>query len=103
MQLEQKPNCPVTLPSMRVLTALPYDKNKQTNKDRNLSLMAWKNMCLPSEGGLGFRSLQDINDALVSKLSWKMLTQKDCLWVKLLNCKYLENCGFWEAESLKEV
>lgn len=61
-------------------------------------------MCLPSEeGGLGFRSLQDINDALVSKLSWKMLTQKDCLWVKLLNCKYLKNCGFWEAESLKEV
>jgi hypothetical protein len=44
-------------------------------KTRNLTLKSWHSICTPKAiGGLGLRSMKDVNLALISKLGWKLLT-----------------------------
>jgi hypothetical protein len=51
-------------------------------KTRNLSLKSWNSICtLKALGGLGMRSMKDVNLALITKLGWKLLTGSDSLWV----------------------
>lgn len=68
------------------------------DKVHNLSLKSWSSMCLPkSEGGLGFQAVYDMNQALLSKLAWKVVTNEQSLWVRILKGKYLQQGSFWET------
>ncbi|XP_060190564.1 uncharacterized protein LOC132619785 [Lycium barbarum] len=50
----------------------------------------WTTLCHPQEeGGMGFRSLQDISKALFAKLWWNMRT-KQSLWRTFMSNKYLK-------------
>ncbi|XP_060190777.1 uncharacterized protein LOC132620077 [Lycium barbarum] len=50
----------------------------------------WTTLCHPQEeGGMGFRSLQDISKALFAKLWWNMRT-KQSLWRTFISNKYLK-------------
>jgi hypothetical protein len=58
----------------------------------NLSFLAWSNICQPkSAGGLGIRSLEFLNKALLARLGWKIVTNQPLLWVEALKGKYLKN------------
>ncbi|XP_075085049.1 uncharacterized protein LOC142168286 [Nicotiana tabacum] len=49
---------------------------------------SWKNLCLPKEeGGIGFRSLNDVSRALFAKLWWRFRTTKS-LWSNFIWNKY---------------
>lgn len=50
------------------------------------------------EGGLGFRDIQCFNDALLAKLSWRILTNLECLLAKTLLGKYCINTSFLECK-----
>lgn len=45
-------------------------------------------------GGLGLREAKNHNVALMSKLGWKLLCKDNCLWVRVLESKYLKNVNF---------
>ncbi|XP_061342522.1 uncharacterized protein LOC133288718 [Gastrolobium bilobum] len=52
-------------------------------------LVAWDTMYKPKEmGGLGIIRLRTQNEAYIHKLAWKILTDKEELWVKILRAKY---------------
>jgi hypothetical protein len=60
------------------------------NKNHNLTLLAWDNICKPkSLGGLGIRSLDTMNLSLLAKLGWNLTIKKPMLWVEALTGKYL--------------
>lgn len=42
-------------------------------------------------GGLNIKKTADLNNALLTKLAWRMLTEKDAEWVKILSSKYYPN------------
>jgi hypothetical protein len=64
-------------------------------KTRNLSLKSWHSLCSPkASGGLGFRFMEDVNLALISKLGWKLLSHSDSMWVTQLQGKYLLSGSF---------
>lgn len=66
-------------------------------KSQNLTMKSWGSICVPkSMGGLGIRSM-GLNKALISKLVWKVFTNEDCLWVRMLRSKYLHHVSFSEA------
>jgi len=46
-------------------------------------------------GGLGIREARLTNLALLGKLVWNMLHNKDKLWVKVLSHKYMGNTSLW--------
>ncbi|XP_075099940.1 uncharacterized protein LOC142176380 [Nicotiana tabacum] len=86
---------------------------------------SWNTLCMPVEGGIGFRSLHDVAKALFSKLWWNFRTkpslwsafvcQKYCkkmnsiivpwkrgfhIWRKILECRDLiEHQIFWQTKK----
>ena len=63
--------------------------NPKSWEGQYLTPMAWSSLCWPQKkGGLGFRKAWDFNQALLSKLAWWTLSEKNCLCVRLLRAKY---------------
>jgi hypothetical protein len=64
-------------------------------KIRNLSLKSWNSLCSPKAlGGQGFRKMEEVNLALISKLGWKLLSLSNSMWVNQLQGKYLLSGSF---------
>jgi len=56
---------------------------------KKLHLVAWDRVCLPkSEGGRGIRTSKCINKALVSKVGWRLINDRNSLWARILRSKY---------------
>ncbi|KAK6804341.1 hypothetical protein RDI58_002125 [Solanum bulbocastanum] len=51
--------------------------------------VAWNDMCYPkTKGGLGFRSLHDVNNAMFAKLWWRFRVFISSLWSNYMCNKY---------------
>jgi hypothetical protein len=61
------------------------------DKSRNLSFKSWSSLCLPKDqGSLDSRLMKDVNLSLISKFGWKLLTNRDSIWVLLFHKKYIK-------------
>ncbi|KAL2906857.1 hypothetical protein RDABS01_005567 [Bienertia sinuspersici] len=61
-------------------------------------MTSWNKICSPlNAGGLGVRNLRIWNLTFMAKLGWKILTDENKLWVKLLRERYLRKCNFMDA------
>ncbi|XP_026398886.1 uncharacterized protein LOC113294725 [Papaver somniferum] len=51
---------------------------------------AWTTICKPKDlGGLGFMNMELFNSAMITKIGWRLEQDKDSLWYKLIDSKYL--------------
>ena len=51
--------------------------------------MCWERACLEKDkGGLGVRDIKTFNKALLGKWKWLMFSQKEALWVKIVDSRY---------------
>nr|GEU33226.1 hypothetical protein [Tanacetum cinerariifolium] len=58
----------------------------QGDLQRGKAKVSWKEVCQPKQyGGLGFKSLDQWNHALLVKHLWNVAAKKDSLWVPVLN------------------
>ncbi|KAF7841372.1 ribonuclease H [Senna tora] len=63
-----------------------------SSTQRKTHLVAWENVCKPKgSGGLGVRHMRFQNAAFMTKLGWRLVNQRDDLWVRVLRSKY--RCG----------
>ncbi|KAK4274665.1 hypothetical protein QN277_017856 [Acacia crassicarpa] len=59
---------------------------------------AWESLTkAKSAGGMGFRDLSAMNDALLAKTAWRLLTRPDDLWARVLKSVYFPKGGFMKA------
>ncbi|OAP05085.1 hypothetical protein AXX17_AT3G15320 [Arabidopsis thaliana] len=67
---------------------------------RKISWVSWEKLTLPkSEGGLGFREIEQFNDALLGRLSWKILNYPDSLLAQVLLGKYCQDLPFLKVSA----
>ncbi|CAG7896289.1 unnamed protein product, partial [Brassica rapa] len=77
------------------LTRFWWDSNTGTRK---MSWVTWDTMTrAKKDGGLGFRDIQCFNDALLAKLSWRILESPSCLLARVLKGKYFHDQEFLQV------
>ena len=60
-----------------------------TDNKKKLHLVSWKKIAKPkTEGGLSLHAAKAKNVALLAKLNWRLKTETNSLWAKVLNYKY---------------
>ncbi|GJV29925.1 retrotransposon protein, putative, ty1-copia subclass [Tanacetum coccineum] len=64
---------------------------------RGKAKVAWDIICLPKrEGGLGIRSLETFNIALMTTHIWNIVTNRDSLWVRWVHMYKLKGRTIWD-------
>ncbi|KAH1032211.1 hypothetical protein J1N35_044385 [Gossypium stocksii] len=62
-------------------------RNSKTNK--GIYWCKWSDMCIPkAKGGLGFKELSKFNLALLAKQGWKIITQPNSLFTRVMKARY---------------
>ncbi|MCH80360.1 replication protein A 70 kDa dna-binding subunit, partial [Trifolium medium] len=65
---------------------------------RGIHWLSWDRLSVSKDyGGMGFKSLQAFNLALLGKQAWNLVTRPDNLITKLLKARYFPKCDFLEA------
>lgn len=60
--------------------------------------MAWERLACPKAfGGMGFRSFQDFNLAMVAKQGWNLLTNPNLLVSQIFKARYFPRTYFLDA------
>ncbi|KAG7578550.1 Zinc knuckle CX2CX4HX4C [Arabidopsis thaliana x Arabidopsis arenosa] len=68
---------------------------------RKICWISWDKLTLPKgAGGLGFREIEEFNDALLAKLSWRLLKDPTSLLAQVLLGKYCANDSFLSCQPL---
>ncbi|GJT00233.1 ribonuclease H-like domain-containing protein [Tanacetum coccineum] len=83
-----------------------YWKNKSLSFAGRLQLskVAWVDICLPlSEGGLGLRSLEVFNKALLTTHIWNIVSNKESLWVQWIHAYKLKGRSLWDIPIKADV
>nr|GEY98777.1 hypothetical protein [Tanacetum cinerariifolium] len=61
------------------------------------SKVTWESVCVPKdEGGLGIRSHECFNAAIMASHIWKIISLKESLWVKWIHKYKLKGRNFWD-------
>ncbi|XP_022003175.1 uncharacterized protein LOC110900598 [Helianthus annuus] len=70
------------------------------NQGTPRSKVAWKTVCLPKdEGGLGIRSISDVNKALMTAHVWSIINNRQSLWVQWIYSHKLKGRSLWDIQS----
>ena len=73
-----------------------------TQDKRKMSWISWKKMTKPKKlGGLGFKDIPTFNDALLAKLSWRIITKPSCLLARCLLGKHCKEEPFLSVQAAK--
>ncbi|GJV54104.1 hypothetical protein Tco_1449845 [Tanacetum coccineum] len=71
---------------------------------RGRAKMAWDDICLPKhEGGLGLRSLETFNIALMTTHLWNIVSNKESLWVQWIHAYKLKGRSIWDIPLEDEM
>ncbi|GKD04846.1 putative reverse transcriptase domain, reverse transcriptase zinc-binding domain protein [Tanacetum coccineum] len=71
---------------------------------RGKAKVAWDVICLPKyEGGLGIRSLEVFNFALMTTHIWNIVSNKESLWVRWIHTYKLRSRTFWDIPEKADM
>lgn len=66
--------------------------------------IAWVDVCTPKEeGGLGLRSLSEVNRVSCLKLIWRILSSRDSLWVQWIHRYLIRKSSFWNVKETSSL
>lgn len=66
--------------------------------------IAWPDVCkLKKEGGLGLRSLEEVNRVSCLKLIWRILSTRNSLWVQWIHRYLIRKVSFWNINEVSSL
>lgn len=69
-------------------------------RKRKHHLVRWDKVCIPlASGGLGIRSMCNVNKAMLDKWLWRLGVDTQGLWCRILVEKYLVDSTGWVGSS----
>ncbi|XP_071697482.1 uncharacterized protein [Rutidosis leptorrhynchoides] len=72
----------------------------QGNFKKGKAKVKWEDVCIPKiEGGLGIKRLKVWNVALLSTHIWRLLSNKESLWVRWVHSYRLMGQNFWDIQT----
>ncbi|XP_057426498.1 uncharacterized protein LOC130719921 [Lotus japonicus] len=72
---------------------------KGQGKERGIHWRSWEKLTLSKEeGGMGFRDFRFQNLAILAKQAWRVLTNPEALWVRVLKSIYFPSSNFLHAK-----
>ncbi|XP_026379639.1 uncharacterized protein LOC113274477 [Papaver somniferum] len=72
--------------------------------NRGLCLIGWNKLNVPKPlGGLGFRNLEQFNNALLTKLAWKSCTDDDSLCMHIVRANNGKNGRDWNIQLVSSI
>uniref|UniRef100_A0A2N9ISW0 Reverse transcriptase zinc-binding domain-containing protein n=1 Tax=Fagus sylvatica TaxID=28930 RepID=A0A2N9ISW0_FAGSY len=76
--------------------------NPKKEKGRFLAWRSWEHLCKPkSLGGLGFRQAKTLNDAMLAKLTWMVVSKRKSPCMEALRSKYKVSEDWLRNEPVK--
>ncbi|GKD03414.1 hypothetical protein Tco_1178388 [Tanacetum coccineum] len=80
----------------KVMKSFLWDSRGNSN---GRAKIAWKVVCRPKDqGGLGIKPLGEWNEVLLMKNIWKIVEQKQTLWVQWVNRVKLKGRSVWDID-----
>lgn len=80
-----------------ILTRFWWDLSPEIKK---MCWVSWEKLSKPKNvGGLGFREIAQFNDAMLAKLSWRILKEPTSLLSRILTGKYCTTSSFLETKA----
>lgn len=71
------------------------------SKKRCSNFIRLETVCLPKfEGGLGLRSVKEVNDAYLMKVGWTA-ARADFLWAEWFKPRYFNRSSIWDGRNPK--
>ena len=71
---------------------------KICDSSKGIHWLCWDRMCKKkSNGGMGFKKLQEFNVALLGKQVWRILTRPDLLVSRVYKARNFPTCSFLEV------
>ena len=72
-----------------------------SSSQRKPHLVSWKVVSGEiAQGGLGIRSMRQLNSAYLMKLGWRLQTEPDTIWARLIQEKYIRGRDLFNLEKL---
>ena len=72
----------------------------QRADNRKIHWVKWSDLCKPkSQGGMGFKDLAMLNDALLAKQTWRLLHDTQSLFYKVFKAKFFPNTFVTETRA----
>lgn len=69
-----------------------------TEDNKTVHLVKWSTVTKPKAyGGLGIRDTRMMNQALLAKIGWRLIHNKEMLWARVLESKYLSRSTLHEG------
>lgn len=72
--------------------------------ERKICWVSWDTLTLSkTEGGLGFRDIQAFNIALLEKIAWRLITEPNCLFSRIILGKYCHKTSFLKITASSAI
>ncbi|XP_056855145.1 uncharacterized protein LOC130504548 [Raphanus sativus] len=82
----------------KIMSAMASFWWDECGEKRKIHWISWKKMCISKEnGGLGFRDMEDFNQALLAKQAWRLLNNPESLIAQIYKGRYFNNRSFMDC------